>query len=205
MQVSLFEVEDYTIIPDGWCGDDWETPPQVAIAIAEIVKGYGEGLRILEPAAGRGAIAKYLPANTTCIEINPIRHMAGAISNQNWICGNFLLLAETFNPFDVIVGNPPFSLAVKFLEVGAKIINRDGRILFLLPSDFFQPQARAKAFSLVGLSIVRQFPIVGRVGYDQEGIIHNERQCSDSIFEMRLSKYWSPAIQPIDPYRRLKG
>jgi hypothetical protein len=209
-QVALFSTQDYSVVKDGWCSDDWETPPQVARYMAQIAlrrtEGAGsENLRWLEPSAGKGNIAQYLPNGTVCVESNPLRHLVGAVPYQKWICGDFLAYAASgrAGKFDMIVGNPPFSLGCEFIAACAGLLTDNGRILFLLPTDYFQASGRAKAFRRSGLCITHKWEIVGRVGYEQEGIACDGRQCNDSVFELRLSSFWEGNISLADPYGRL--
>ena len=209
-QSTLFATKEYaasTTTEETWCADDWETPPEVAAVIASLITDDEE--RIIEPSAGRGAIAKLLPSDrsVTCVEINPLRHMVGAATHQEWLCTDFISYAKHdaygFGA-DLIIGNPPFSLGMEFLAAAASILKPDGRILFLLPTEFFQATCRAQPFKESGLVISHQWQIAGRVAFVKEGVVHKGRQCSDSIFEFRHASAAAAAIELIDPYGRLK-
>ena len=202
VQEKLFEVDEYNVVPDDWRSDDWETPVQIARFMGGLVKP--DEKIIVEPSAGRGNIARFLPNGTTCVELNPIRHLAGAVPHQNWLCGDFLAMCDRGEfdcNVDLVIGNPPFSLINEFISAAAKAIHPAGRILLLLPTECFQAQSRAKGLIKSGLHISRKLEIVDRVGYEQEGIVRNERQCYDSIFELRLSG--KPAVEIVDPYGKL--
>lgn len=126
-----------------------------------------------------------------------------------WACGNFLEYAardwQALNlPYlDVIIGNPPFSLGCEFLAASANIIRESGRILFLLPTEYFQAQGRAEAFAKTGLVISAQWQVAGRVGFLRDGKEYRGRQCGDSVFEFSHSSWKPAAIQIVDPYGRL--
>lgn len=201
-QTALFNPLDYSIIPTDWSSDDWETPPPVAHFIASLLRPIEKN--ICEPSAGRGAIAQYLPNGATCIELNPDRFASGAVPHQNWLCGDFLKYAQQPDQFfNVVVGNPPFSLGVEFIKAAMSIIVADGRVLFLLPSDFFQTKRVASQMVNAGIAISRQWQIVGRVSYEKEGITHHGRQCSDAVFELVRADRYEGNIIFVDPYERL--
>ena len=204
IQPTIFAFEDYTIAPDEWCSDDWETPDEVAAFMGSLVTE--EDLTILEPAAGSGQIARHLPSRTCCIELSTFRHFLGKSASkdgQMWTCGDYLEFAnrEECPKVDLVIGNPPFSLGVAFLAASAQILGSNGRILFLLPSEYFQSQARAIALQKTGLVITHQWAIAGRVGFLKNGKVFNQRQCYDSVFEFRLSG--KSAVEIVDPYGKL--
>jgi predicted RNA methylase len=82
----------------------FETPDSLAqdlVSLADIRPGE----TCLEPSAGRGAIARHLPC-PDCIELMP--------DNREYLMQNaFHVVADDFlqfhQPYDVIVGNPPFT------------------------------------------------------------------------------------------------
>lgn len=81
------------------------TPEELARQLVDDAK-IKEGERCLEPSAGRGNIAKFMPC-CDCIELNP--------DNRKFLIDNgFCVISEdfmTFEPrkdYDVIVMNPPF-------------------------------------------------------------------------------------------------
>ncbi len=81
------------------------TPDSLAketVALAEI----RDGERCLEPSAGRGAIARYMP-NCDCIELNPKNREYLADNGFNVVCDDFMVYVPTVD-YDVIVMNPPF-------------------------------------------------------------------------------------------------
>lgn len=145
--MSLFDLSDYDTAPnlDEWCADDWETPDEVARFMASLVSP--ADCAIIEPAAGMGQIAQYLPRYAACVELNPMRHMIGksaAKDGQLWLCDDFLRICNKMNQtVDLVIGNPPFSLGMEFLAASFKVLADNGRILFLLPSQYFQAQERA--------------------------------------------------------------
>jgi hypothetical protein len=210
----LFDLTEYETQSksEDWCNDDWETPDQVAAFMGGLIQ---KGERhIIEPAVGTGRIARHLPAGSTCVELNPLRHVAGAVPSQNWICDDFIGWAadymvgvedfpDSFPLFDLVIGNPPFSLGAEFLDASYQLIKKTGRILFLLPTQYFQSQERAAMLRTTGLVISRQWAIAGRVGYLKDSKVCNKRQCYDSVFEFRCAGTAEEAISIVDPYGKL--
>ena len=90
--------------------------------------------RWLEPAAGTGNIIEVAnkfnkKINWTGIEIDP--KFTRRFACQKWLVGDYLTLPAPAQPYDVIITNPPFSLAMEFAkkalreidgEVGGKLI-----------------------------------------------------------------------------------
>jgi hypothetical protein len=203
-QATLFNIEEYESpkVDLDWCADDWETPNEVAQWMVSLLRT-DEGV-IMEPAAGTGQIAKHLPKGSLCVELNPLRYITGKAlyPHCHWINDNWLM--PQIGVIDCIIGNPPFSLGIEFLAAGARRLNKrnpNARILFLLPTAFFQAQCRAAQLAKTGLSITHEWRIAGRVAYLKDGIPHTGRQCSDSVFELKLNS--KPVVEIADPYKKL--
>lgn len=82
----------------------FETPKDIAKRLIEIAD-IQEGESVLEPSAGKGAIASLIN-NCDCIELNK--------DNRQFLVDNgFKLVGDDFlsfsNKYDVIIANPPFS------------------------------------------------------------------------------------------------
>lgn len=115
----------------------WPTPPEVAedLLMLVLVPGYGDGraghnvpqLRVLEPSAGEGHLARviraHLPgAHLTCVEPDPARaaalRAAPSVADEvvestledHLVQVGFDAMAGTWVPYDLIVANPPFVL-----------------------------------------------------------------------------------------------
>jgi len=82
----------------------FETPEHIAKQLIKLADIQPDET-VLEPSAGKGAIAKYIP-NCDCIELNELnrKHL---IENGFNIVGEEFLKFET--KYDVIIANPPFS------------------------------------------------------------------------------------------------
>lgn len=82
----------------------FETPEKLARELVTLADIHDEE-SCLEPSAGMGAIARYMP-NPDCIDLNP--------DNREYLIDHgFKVVSDDFlhfsQPYNVIVGNPPFS------------------------------------------------------------------------------------------------
>lgn len=82
------------------------TPEELAEKIVELA-GIEEGDRCLEPSAGRGNIAKFMPG-CDCIELNPENAEYLRQNGFNVIAADFMQFVPDEAAYDVIVMNPPF-------------------------------------------------------------------------------------------------
>lgn len=82
------------------------TPDALAVQLIELA-GIDEGDRCLEPSAGRGNIAKYMPG-CDCIELNPDNAAYLTANGFNVIASDFMEFVPPESGYDVIVMNPPF-------------------------------------------------------------------------------------------------
>ena len=99
-------------------GDFYETPSWMTRSLLTFHPAI-RGSRVLECCAGRGAIAKVLREEADCdvIEndidsrhVRPFRYDATAVDDWN--------VLATMGPFDYVVTNLPFNLAIDVLKVG---------------------------------------------------------------------------------------
>lgn len=99
----------------------------------------------LEPSAGQGGIAKFMPAkNTTCVEISKINsNILKQREFKNVINEDFIKWADkTSERFDRIVMNPPFSegRAELHTKMAFSLLNKDGVLVAVLPASFKNKQ-----------------------------------------------------------------
>ncbi|MFN9053564.1 MAG: hypothetical protein ACK5V6_11330 [Pseudanabaena sp.] len=208
-QLALFQEQ---VTTGDFTNDDYETPDWLSKAMANLVLLTDK--QILEPFAGSGQIAKYLPGDRSieCIEIKYSRFLQGKekAKSATWINGCF------FNDvlsgcFDLIITNPPFSLCIEAVAKSLRLLNNspNSRLLFLMPLDWNCSQGRAKDWESLYAHIHHIYPIADRVDYLKEGIpmskqqkfingvpqfkngkpvMNSGRQCYDAIFDIRLGK-----------------
>ena len=103
-------------------------------------------INILEPSAGNGNIIKVLrdkgiDGNITAVETrgeeyNNLINLADKVVIDDFLQWN------TNKNFDLIIGNPPFSLAREFLEKCFEISNEKTKIVMLLRTSFLESKTR---------------------------------------------------------------
>lgn len=112
--------------------DLYETPPWVTAAL---VPHLGSDLHVWEPAAGSGRMVLALADAGYLVEASDI---AGG--------RDFLQTGEIFN-CDVIVTNPPYTLAREFIDHALRIMRPAmGRVAMLLRTDFDHAKTRQHLF-----------------------------------------------------------
>lgn len=104
------------------------------------------GNRWLEPSAGNGAIIRAVnawyavqaldPVNWVAVDICPL---APGIAQADFLAPD----VTTANKFDLCIGNPPYSLAMEFIEKGLTVAHE---VAFLLRLNFLETDKRAEFF-----------------------------------------------------------
>lgn len=122
--------------------DFYATDP---IAVKKLLTSYSgiDGL-ILEPCVGQGHIAEAIKNFYT----NPREIVGVDIVNRgypNTIVVDFLKW-ETDQKFDSIISNPPYSLAMEFVEKGMELLNNDGVMAMFLKIQFLEGSKRKEMF-----------------------------------------------------------
>ena len=103
-------------------------------------------MNILEPSAGEGNIIRVLRengynGNITAMELRYKENQELTKYANSVIIGDFLSL-KTNEKYDLIIGNPPFSKALEFVEKCFDLINDNGRIILLLRTAFLESKSR---------------------------------------------------------------
>jgi len=138
-------------IPEHKSHQFYPTPEKLAVMAVDLAE-IQDGDFCLEPSAGTGGIAKYLPKErTTCIELSGLfSTLLGTYSNK-CITGDFLAVKPEEFPwgFDRIVMNPPYSegRAKLHTEHAARFLRDGGRLVAILPASM------KNRFDLPGFSI----------------------------------------------------
>lgn len=126
-------------LPDRVAHQYYPTPAKlarIAVELAEI----GDTDLCLEPSAGQGGIADFMPADrTTCIEISPLHCAVLRAKGFKTVECDFVIYAdmEPFaREFDVVVMNPPFSegRAKLHTELASHKVKAGGRLVAILPA-----------------------------------------------------------------------
>lgn len=121
--------------------DYFPTPEPLGYKMVEWA-GLGEGDSVLEPSAGHGAIARYVPKTNEMISIEPSQSLFTKLQLKAGGLGR-KFLNNTFenyalnNKHDVIVMNPPFgkagALAIQHVDKAFKHLDEGGRIVAIIP------------------------------------------------------------------------
>lgn len=180
------------------------TPEAVALLVASLVRPACDR-RIVDLGAGDGALAAALPPGVLCVERSASRVRAGRarLPQHEWwqrdvLAPVFVRWAlEEAEPFDVVLCNADFEVALQFLYVALLLLPPrrkrddddddsagDARVLMLLPSDFFDGSAaRARAYRLLDAHIECEYRL-GHVSYYADEPEAEKRTC-DSVFVIR--------------------
>lgn len=121
--------------------DYFPTPEPLGYKMVEWA-GLGEGDSVLEPSAGHGAIARYVPKTNEMVGIEPSQSLFTKLQLKAGGLGR-KFLNNTFenyalnNKHDVIVMNPPFgkagALAIQHVDKAFKHLDEGGRIVAIIP------------------------------------------------------------------------
>lgn len=133
----LSEIKCSGCLPDQKTHQFYPTPERlarIAVELAEI----GPDDTCLEPSAGVGGIADFLPAERMrCIEISDLHCKVLQAKGYDALRADFLdWCTRTRDRFDRVVMNPPFSegRAQAHLEAAAALVNSGGRLVAILPA-----------------------------------------------------------------------
>ena len=125
--------------------DFYSTPTS---AIESILNEFslGDGIDVLEPGAGNGNIIqclqkKYNNLAIDAIEIRQDEYNALKQLGVNVVIDDFLNM-QISKKYDLIIGNPPFSLAIKFINKCLNLLKPGGTLIFLLRTAFMESDRR---------------------------------------------------------------
>lgn len=127
-------------IPDRVSHQFYPTPESIARIAAELAD-IGPDDNVLEPSAGQGDLAAFLPKDrTTCVEISPLHCAILKAKGHDPVQVDFLAWADEVGrggaEFDAIVMNPPFSQGrwQAHTEAAAGLLSDTGRLVAVLPA-----------------------------------------------------------------------
>lgn len=180
--------------------DNYDTPLPIATKIAALAKDLGSDM--LEPAAGVGNIARYLPSGTLCLEIDDLRGRQGWASAKHcsWQWLNFLEL-DPIPEFDVVVTNPPFSKMMDYIEHGLKFLKPTGALVYLLPMSWRASRGRSERWLTLDAHIEREYVLSGRVDYDYNGTPMSKQLNAKG--KRNSGRQETDAVYIIRPWRQL--
>lgn len=194
--------------------DVYETPIELACEIINNITQYlnlHETPVILEPSCGSGAFIKackrkWPNSHIHGIDVRPLGFEALQAGASAWtqIEWEKFIYYETYgeNDIDLILGNPPYSLAQKHIELALDRVKKGGYVAFLLRINFLASRKRFEFFNKNPLFAL--FPICGRPSFkngttdqteygmfvwykDTHGVVRSA--CPG---EVKLHHIWSP-------------
>lgn len=129
--------------------DFYATPIETVYSLLDNYDGIKPEDIILEPSAGNGNIIRALRDRGYKNTIGAIELRSEEANNlvelaDDVIIGNFLELnPKTSDKWDVIIGNPPYSLAQEFIDRSLELLAPGGRLIFLLRTNFLESAKRS--------------------------------------------------------------
>lgn len=123
-------------IPDKWSHQFYPTPEKlarIAVEMAEI----NDGHYCLEPSAGTGGIADFMPKDTVCVEISALNCKVLEIKGKHVVEEDFLKWASLIpnGKFDRVVMNPPYSLRWQHhVDAAFRVLKSGGVLVAVLPA-----------------------------------------------------------------------
>ena len=127
--------------------DFYETPLNAVYTLLDNYTDISPEDHILEPSAGNGNIIRALrnvgiENLISAIELRPEEESTLNAIADNVGIFDFLEDTPQFIKYDVIIGNPPFSLAQEFIDKSLSLLNPGGRLIFLLRTNFLESRKR---------------------------------------------------------------
>ena len=131
------------------------------------------GIEVLEPSAGNGNIIsvfkKYYPnKNVTALELREEEENNLNMLTNNVVIDDFLHRKIT-NKYDIIIGNPPYGLAIEFVKKSLECLKDEGILIFLLRTAFLESKSRYQFWQenpLTGLLTLSKRPSFTGKGTD---------------------------------------
>ncbi|EPL7214396.1 DUF4942 domain-containing protein [Citrobacter freundii] len=123
-------------VPDDKSHQFYPTPPDLAEYCVSLA-GIEPEHTCLEPSAGHGGLAEYMPVEQTiCVEVSSLKCQVLDSKGFRVYEADFLKWAANGGCFDRIVMNPPFSegRALAHLQAAAELTKTGSRIVAILPS-----------------------------------------------------------------------
>ncbi len=133
----IHEIVNTGCIPDQKAHQFYPTPTVLAERVIELAE-IGEHDTCLEPSAGIGGLADFMPKDRTlCIEVSGLHCKVLEAKGFTVKQADFLKCGPNgAAPFDVVVMNPPFAdgRALAHLEHAASMVAAGGRVVAILPA-----------------------------------------------------------------------
>ena len=132
----LSEVICSGCLPDQKTHQYYPTPETVARAAVDMAD-IGDEHSCLEPSAGTGGLADYMPKDrTTCVELSELHCTVLRAKGYRTDCADFIQWSKNGRRFDRVVMNPPFAdgRALAHVEAASGLVSDGGRLVAILPA-----------------------------------------------------------------------
>lgn len=123
--------------------DYYPTQDSLCDAALDLVAGQVPK-EIMDPGCGQGpwgkaAKVRWPGAAVTGVDIDP-----GICEEYDKVIkGDFLQLSKSTEPYDLIIGNPPYKFTEEFVRKSLDILSGNGQIIFLLRLNFLASRKRS--------------------------------------------------------------
>lgn len=158
--------------------DFYATPLETVYSFLDTYDGIKSTDVILEPSAGNGNIIQAMrnrgyKNHIDAVEIRREEYDALRLLADGVTIGDFLELRplEGLRPYNVVIGNPPFSKALEFVEKSLELVDENGRVIMLLRTAFLESKSRFnfwKKNPLSGLYTLHKRPSFTGKGTDAD-------------------------------------
>ena len=125
--------------------DFYATPLETVYSFLDNYAEINPSDSILEPSAGNGNIITALrnrgyKNHITAVELR--KEEIGNLQNADVVIIDDFLRLKPVILYDVIIGNPPYSLATEFIDKALDFLAPGGRLIFLLRTNFLESKRR---------------------------------------------------------------
>jgi hypothetical protein len=157
--------------------DDYQTGLKLAKAICQRMAQFlPPPLRMIEPSAGLGRFViaskeQWPNAHMTALDIReeclvPLKNAgADSVLIESWEDD----LPEFKEPFDLIIGNPPYYRAEEHIHLAKKRLRQGGHLAFLLRMAFLSSQKRVKTLWQPPSELRYLMPLAQRASFTDDG------------------------------------
>ena len=141
-------MQRWVVMADRAEHDAYETPYPLAVAIVDRLQEDGLWQRssdapyILEPSVGEGTFIKAIclreaaVKKVDCCDVRDVLKTRDCKVAQNFSHVPFEEFAGRLRGYDLVIGNPPFSLAESHAMRGMQLLSKNGSLAFLLRLNF---------------------------------------------------------------------
>ena len=128
--------------------DFYATPINVIKNLLNNIDLNKYGDKVLEPSAGNGNICRivksYYPnKSVTALEIREEELESLTQCSDEVIIDDYLKI-DMKSKYSIIIGNPPYSKAVEFVNKSLELLEKNGVLIFLLRTAFLESKSRYK-------------------------------------------------------------